>query len=232
MEVFTSVEGEGILYGTKTLFVRLAGCPFSCGYCDTVEALPADSGEEYEIDEAKALVDDNLQQHTYKVNFTGGEPLVQHRSVAILAKHVRDRGIPTYLESSCFSASRFRHVLPHMDYIKIEFKTPESGFVGAEEHDSLQNEAMLCLKESIKAGRTTYVKVVVGEQTTLKYIQALVRDVFDAISAHRLAGFTIQPVYGAGAPSLALLLQMYDIVHSLYPDVRILPQMHKYLGAP
>ena len=26
-EIFTSVEGEGILFGTKTLFVRLAGCP-------------------------------------------------------------------------------------------------------------------------------------------------------------------------------------------------------------
>jgi organic radical activating enzyme len=27
-EIFTSIEGEGILFGTKTMFVRLAGCPF------------------------------------------------------------------------------------------------------------------------------------------------------------------------------------------------------------
>ena len=46
-EIFTSVEGEGILYGTKTLFVRLAGCPYSCFYCDTLDALPLDSGKEY-----------------------------------------------------------------------------------------------------------------------------------------------------------------------------------------
>ena len=31
-EIFTSIEGEGILYGTKTLFVRFAGCPYSCFY--------------------------------------------------------------------------------------------------------------------------------------------------------------------------------------------------------
>ena len=41
-EIFTSVEGEGILYGTKTLFVRLAGCPYACFYCDTLDALPID----------------------------------------------------------------------------------------------------------------------------------------------------------------------------------------------
>jgi organic radical activating enzyme len=50
-EIFTSVEGEGILYGTKTLFVRLAGCPFTCFYCDTKESLPLDSGKEYDIQE-------------------------------------------------------------------------------------------------------------------------------------------------------------------------------------
>ena len=59
-EIFTSVEGEGILYGTKTLFVRLAGCPFTCFYCDTKESLPLDSGIEYTIDDACQLIDSNL----------------------------------------------------------------------------------------------------------------------------------------------------------------------------
>ena len=70
-EIFTSVEGEGILYGTKTLFVRLAGCPYACFYCDTLDALPIDSGKEYSINEACSLIDKNLQENTYKVNFTG-----------------------------------------------------------------------------------------------------------------------------------------------------------------
>ena len=25
-EIFTSIEGEGYLFGTKTLFIRIAGC--------------------------------------------------------------------------------------------------------------------------------------------------------------------------------------------------------------
>jgi len=125
-EIFTSVEGEGILYGTKTLFVRLAGCPFTCFYCDTPESLPLDSGKEYTIEQACQMIDENLKDNTYKVNFTGGEPLVQHEGAAELARYVQSKNIPTYLESSCFDSKKFNHVLPFIDFIKIEFKTKES----------------------------------------------------------------------------------------------------------
>ena len=76
-EIFTSVEGEGILYGTKTLFVRLAGCPFTCFYCDTKESLPLDSGTEYTIEEANKLIDTNLQN---EVTRNGAPPSEVHNS--------------------------------------------------------------------------------------------------------------------------------------------------------
>ena len=136
-EIFTSVEGEGILYGTKTLFVRLAGCPFTCFYCDTKESLPLDSGTEYTIEEANELIDSNLQNQTYKVNFTGGDPLIQHQAVAELAKHIQNKKIPTYLESSCFDIDRFNHVLPFIDIVKIEFKTKDSDFADPKNYDKL-----------------------------------------------------------------------------------------------
>ena len=103
-EIFTSVEGEGILYGTKTLFVRLAGCPFTCFYSDTVDALPLDSGKEHTIEDACSLIEKELENNTYKVNFTGGDPLIQHEAVAEMAKHVQSLKIPTYLESACFDS--------------------------------------------------------------------------------------------------------------------------------
>ena len=231
-EIFTSVEGEGILYGTKTLFVRLAGCPFTCFYCDTKESLPLDSGEEYTIDEANELIDSNLQNQTYKVNFTGGDPLIQHQAVAQLAKHIQNKKIPTYLESSCFDIDRFNHVLPFIDIVKIEFKTKDSAFVDSEHYEKLIGHTMNCLQSSVKSKKTTYVKIVVSSKTQLNEFKKLVDDIFSNISKENIHGFVIQPTYGISEPPLDLLLNLYDIVFPHYIDVKVVPQLHKFIGAP
>ena len=231
-EIFTSVEGEGILYGTKTLFVRLAGCPFTCFYCDTKESLPLDSGTEYSIEDANQLIDSSLKKQTYKVNFTGGDPLIQHEAVALLALHIQEKKIPTYLESSCFDIDRFNHVLPFIDIVKIEFKTKDSGFVDSKHYEKLITHTMKCLKSSVKAEKTTYIKIVVSSKTQLDEFQELTNQIFDIISKNDIDGFIVQPTYGISEPSLDLLLDLYDIVYPHYADVKVVPQLHKFIGAP
>ena len=231
-EIFTSVEGEGILYGTKTLFVRLAGCPFTCFYCDTKESLPLDSGTEYTIEEANQLIDSNLKHQTYKVNFTGGDPLIQHEAVALLAKHIQDKKIPTYLESSCFDINRFNHVLPFIYIVKIEFKTKDSDFVDSKHYEKFIGHTMKCLESSVKTKKTTYIKIVVSSKTQLNEFEELTNQIFDVISKDDIDGFVIQPTYGVSEPSLDLLLNLYDIVYPYYIDVKVVPQLHKFIGAP
>jgi len=231
-EIFTSVEGEGILYGTKTLFVRLAGCPFTCFYCDTLESLPMDSGTEYSIENACQLIDTNLKENTFKVNFTGGDPLIQYQGVAELAKHVKSKTIPTYLESSCFDSEKFNHVLPYIDFVKIEFKTKDSDFVDSQHYDRLIDNALQCLSLSIQAKKTTYIKIVVSNKTSTNSIQSLITKVFEKISQNDISGFIIQPTYGVAEPSLDHLLKLYDIVYPSYNEVRVVPQLHKFIGAP
>ncbi|MGB0855879.1 MAG: 7-carboxy-7-deazaguanine synthase QueE [Nitrosopumilus sp.] len=231
-EIFTSVEGEGILYGTKTLFVRLAGCPFTCFYCDTKESLPLDSGTEYTTEEANQLIDSNLKNQTYKVNFTGGDPLIQHKAVALLAKHIQDKKIPTYLESSCFDINRFNYVLPFIDIVKIEFKTKDSEFVDSKHYEKLISHTMKCLKSSVNAKKTTYIKIVVSSKTHLNEFQELTNQIFHIISNNDIDGFIIQPTYGISEPTLDLLLDLYDIVYPHYVDVKVVPQLHKFIGAP
>ena len=231
-EIFTSVEGEGILYGTKTLFVRLAGCPFTCFYCDTPESLPLDSGTEYTIEEANQLIDSNLKNKTYKVNFTGGDPLIQYKAVALLARHIQNKKIPTYLESSCFDIDKFNHVLPFIDIIKIEFKTKDSDFVDSKHYKKLIGNAMKCLESSVKAKKTTYIKIVVSSKTQLHEFEELVNQIFGIISKEEIDGFIIQPTYGISEPSLDLLLKLYDIVYPHYINVKVVPQLHKFIGAP
>lgn len=231
-EIFTSVEGEGILYGTKTLFVRLAGCPFTCFYCDTTESLPLDSGKEFEIQEACKLIDTNLKKQTYKVNFTGGDPLVQHEAVAELAKYVQSKKIPTYLESSCYDSKKFNHVLPFIDIVKVEFKTKDSQFVDSKHYEKLIENAMNCLRSSVSEHKTTYIKIVVSSKTDQRDFKNLVNNIFSSVSKPHIDGFIIQPTYGIDEPSLELLLTLYDIVFPFYPEVKVVPQLHKFIGAP
>ena len=231
-EVFTSIEGEGILYGTKTLFVRLAGCPFSCFYCDTPESLPLDSGTEYTIEQACGLLDSSLRDKTYKVNFTGGDPLIQHEAVAELARHIRKKHIPTYLESSCFDSDRFAHVLPYMDIAKIEFKTKDSEFVDSAHHSRLEENALRCLKLSVSSKKTTYIKIVASSSTLPDDLAELARKIFSTVPKDAVSGFVIQPTYGVSEPPLELLLEMYDTVYPHYDAVKVVPQLHKMIGAP
>jgi 7-carboxy-7-deazaguanine synthase len=51
------------------------------------------------------------------------------------------------------------------------------------------------------------------------------------IKATALAGFIIQPSYGIDEPTVERLFNFYDIVYPIYNDVRIIPQLHKAIGA-
>ncbi len=231
-EIFTSIEGEGILYGTKTLFVRFAGCPYSCFYCDTLDALPLDSGKEYSITEACNLIDSNLQDNTFKVNFTGGEPLIQHEAVSELAKHVKARGLPTYLESACFDSKKFLYVLPSIDFVKIEFKTIESEFIDEKHYPELLRNTLECLQAAVEAKKTTYIKIVVSSKTEPESFKEILEQIFKIISKENISGFIIQPTTSLSEPTLEQLLEFYDLVYPYYDEVRVVPQLHKVISAP
>lgn len=231
-EVFTSLEGEGILYGTKTVFVRFSGCPFRCFYCDTKEALDPTSGVEYSISDACKLIEKHLDKNTYKVNFTGGEPLMQAEALVHLARYVQSKHIPTYLESSCFDVAKFEYVLPYIDYAKIEFKTAESEFVDLPHYLKLLENELGCLEAAIKAKKAVFIKIVVSSKTQVEHFEELVQKIFKIAQPSDLKGFIIQPTYGISEPNLKELLNFYDVASKFYPQVRVVPQLHKMMGAP
>ena len=230
-EIFTSIEGEGILFGTKTMFVRLAGCPFRCHWCDTPSALPMDSGSDYSVEEVKEIISESLQPNTYKINFTGGEPLVQYEAVIELAKFVRQKGLRAYLESACYDAVRFAKVLPYIDICKVELKLRDSKIVNEKQYCNLLKNELECLRQAVNSSKTTYIKVVVTNSSNLKEFKDIVREVFRIAKPSELAGFIIQPSYGVDEPTLDVLFGFYDAVYSMYDQVRIVPQLHKIIGA-
>lgn len=229
-EIFTSIEGEGILFGTKTMFVRMAGCPLKCHWCDTPYALPMESGEQYSIEQAKDLIAKNLLPNTYKVNFTGGEPLAQHEAVIELARFARAMGLRTYLESACYDSARFEKVLPEIDICKIEFKLRDACAVDNKAYDTLLENALECLGLSVGSGKVTFVKIVVTNSSDLAEFENLVKRIFSLTKASDIAGFIIQPSNKIDEPTLEKLFGFYDAVYPHYSEIRVVPQMHKAIG--
>jgi organic radical activating enzyme len=93
-EIFYSVQGEGTWTGTPAVFVRLAGCNLACDFCDTDYALKELAG----IDDVVARVR-MVGGSCPMVILTGGEPLAQRETVALIDALRRD-GRRVHIESN------------------------------------------------------------------------------------------------------------------------------------
>jgi 7-carboxy-7-deazaguanine synthase len=72
-EIYKSVQGEGRLTGTPSVFIRASGCNLRCWFCDTPYASWLPEGEDYAVDEIIAAVEEWDCRH---VVITGGEPML------------------------------------------------------------------------------------------------------------------------------------------------------------
>lgn len=72
-EIYRSVQGEGLLTGVPSVFVRASGCNLRCWFCDTPYASWQPEGRDMSTDEIVAQVEEWDTQH---VVVTGGEPML------------------------------------------------------------------------------------------------------------------------------------------------------------
>jgi 7-carboxy-7-deazaguanine synthase len=72
-EIFHSIQGEGLLAGVPSIFIRTSGCNLRCHWCDTPYASWKPEGPEISIEEIlKKLTEWNYDH----VVLTGGEPMI------------------------------------------------------------------------------------------------------------------------------------------------------------
>ncbi len=100
-EHFLSVQGEGILAGIPSFFLRLSGCNLRCTWCDTPHASWEPDGTVQSIDELVAPIERHiasggLVRHCV---VTGGEPLIFAHLPALLAR-LRQLGMHITIETA------------------------------------------------------------------------------------------------------------------------------------
>lgn len=81
-EIFHSIQGEGLLVGVPSAFVRTTGCNLRCDWCDSPYTSWEPTGESLSVEEILAQV---RAFHCRHVVVTGGEPLLIPEVVPLCA---------------------------------------------------------------------------------------------------------------------------------------------------
>jgi 7-carboxy-7-deazaguanine synthase len=96
-ELFLSLQGEGILTGVPSVFIRTSGCNLRCWFCDSYHTSWEPTGAWMTIDEimneVKSFDDAN------HVVLTGGEPMIHDECVTLL-NQLEERGYHSTVETN------------------------------------------------------------------------------------------------------------------------------------
>jgi 7-carboxy-7-deazaguanine synthase len=125
-EIFgPTIQGEGLLIGVPTVFVRTGGCDYRCSWCDTLHAVDS----QYRDDWKPMSVDAIWQNVTalsggtpLTVSLSGGNPAIQPLGALIDRGH--EAGYRFALETQGSIAKPW---FADLDYLVLSPKPPSSG---------------------------------------------------------------------------------------------------------
>ncbi len=125
-EIFgPTIQGEGVLIGVPTVFVRTGGCDYRCSWCDTLHAVDSEYRDNWKPMSADAIWQEVLRLSGGKpltVSLSGGNPAIQPLGPLIDKGH--GEGYRFALETQ---GSIAKDWFASLDYLVISPKPPSSG---------------------------------------------------------------------------------------------------------
>ncbi len=206
-EVFASIQGESTDAGLPCVFVRLYGCPIGCSYCDQPQ-----SPENRKKISTEHLINEIRKFRVPYVCITGGEPLMQWKSVYPLVLELLSLGYKVSIETSgCVPIDpdpynrSFKYVM--------DIKCPSSGVSHKNVYENLMN---LQSKDE--------VKFVISDEEDYKFMKKVLK------SYPTTAKILLSPCFSLdGKPKIGEQLVQWLLKDRLY-NTRVQIQMHKCLN--
>lgn len=232
IEIFSSIQGEGLWVGKPQVFVRFHGCKLKCNYCDTplthskihqsrIEFPPysrqfENHPLEYSIDELDAAI---ARFNIPSLALTGGEPLEQADFIEAWLTRSKSK-YEILLETSGIEADALKRVRDQIDLVSWDIKIPSST---GEAPLWDRHEAFLSQMGSAKH----YAKIVYDERITDEEINRL----NDLLQSHSSLQAVFQPVSPVQKRDLKKCLAIFNQFAERFPrQVRLIPQTHKFLS--
>lgn len=229
IEIFSSIQGEGIHVGEWHLFVRFWDCNMSCHYCDTDYRGPY---REMLMEDLEREVGEHLRTEGphQAVSLTGGEPLLWWRFLKGWLPSLKASGQKVYLETNGTLPHALREVLPWTDIIAMDLKPPSA----TKDRDVWKaHEEFLRAASSDGQRPEVFIKIVVTQDTSEEELEKSFELVAKADSRIPVV---LQPVTPWGpvteGPHPTQLTRWQGQAREKLNDVRILPQVHRLLGVP
>jgi 7-carboxy-7-deazaguanine synthase len=170
-EIFYSVQGEGILAGVPSVFVRTSGCNLRCTWCDTPYTSWQPEGEDFTIERILEALSRYPARHTV---ITGGEPMIAPQ-IEELTKRVKELGHHITIETA---GTVYHPVSCDLMSIspKLANSTPHDREGGrwATQHDRLRIQPEVLGK--LMAQYEHQLKFVVAKPEDLPEIQQLIEE--------------------------------------------------------
>lgn len=82
IELFYSIQGEGLRMGVPSVFVRFSGCNLKCPWCDTKYSW--NEAPKFDLKDVETII---KAYHPSDVVITGGEPLLHQDQILYLLDH-------------------------------------------------------------------------------------------------------------------------------------------------
>ncbi len=117
-EIYKSIQGEGLLTGVTSVFVRTSGCNLRCWFCDTPWASWEPEGRDYSVDDILAGIEEWDASHAV---LTGGEPMLFAELIP-LTERLRGRRVHVTVETA-----GTLYLPVHCDLMSISPKLASSG---------------------------------------------------------------------------------------------------------